>query len=238
MRDSVVFYRSWHEATKNLPPEFYKEAMVAFMEYALNGSIGEISPVANLFLQMAKPQVDTNNQKYLNGCKGGRPSKVEVEKEEIESGRKYSDTARMVAQNQPETERNQSITKAKPNNVYDNENVLKENTLKGVKEKRFTPPTVEQVTEYCQKSDITSVDVQRFVDFYTSKDWMIGKNRMKDWQAAVRNWARQDGKPKEHCSKVKKPNSFLNFEQRNTDYDEILLKQTQNWLNAVQKPLS
>lgn len=236
MRDSVVFYRSWHEATKKLPPELYKEAMMAFMEYALNGSMGEISPVANLFLQMARPQVDANTQKYLNGCKGGRPPKVEME--EIESGRKYSDTARMVAQNQPETNKKPSTTKAEPN-VYDNDKcLLKENTLKGVKEKRFTPPTVEQVMEYCQETGVTNVDAQRFVDFYTTKDWMIGKNRMKDWQAAVRNWARQDDKPKEHGFKTKKPNGFLNFEQRNTNYDEILLKQTQNWLNSVQNPPS
>ena len=34
------------------------------------------------------------------------------------------------------------------------------------------------------------VDPERFVDFYEAKGWMVGKNKMKDWRAAVRNWER------------------------------------------------
>lgn len=59
------------------------------------------------------------------------------------------------------------------------------------KSKRFIPPTVEEVSKYCKESGY-SVDAQRFVDFYSSKGWMVGKNKMKDWKAAVRNWANRD----------------------------------------------
>ena len=59
--------------------------------------------------------------------------------------------------------------------------------------KRFTPPTVDEVSEYCQKSGYV-VDPQRFVDFYASKGWKVGKESMKDWEAAVRNWANRDKK--------------------------------------------
>jgi hypothetical protein len=55
------------------------------------------------------------------------------------------------------------------------------------KRKRFAPPTVEEVTAYVAERR-SAVDPQRFVDFYAAKDWMIGKNRMKDWRAAVRTW--------------------------------------------------
>ena len=82
-RDSMVFYRSFHEATRELPPEIYKEAMVALMDYALDGRINEVSAYTNMFLQMAKPQVDANNQRYINGSKGGRkpePKKVKFRK--------------------------------------------------------------------------------------------------------------------------------------------------------------
>ena len=85
-RDSMVFYRSFHEATRELPPEIYKEAMVALMDYALDGRINEVSAYANMFLQMAKPQVDANNQRYINGSKGGR--KPEPKSEKGESVRK------------------------------------------------------------------------------------------------------------------------------------------------------
>ena len=36
------------------------------------------------------------------------------------------------------------------------------------------------------------MDAQRFLDFYTAKGWMVGKNRMKDWKAAVRTWEKRD----------------------------------------------
>ena len=55
----------------------------------------------------------------------------------------------------------------------------------------FSPPTLEQVETYCQ-SRINSVDAQKFVDFYTAKNWMIGRNKMKDWQASVRTWEHRE----------------------------------------------
>lgn len=55
--------------------------------------------------------------------------------------------------------------------------------------RRFEPPTVKQVEEYCRERG-NSVDTERFIDFYESKGWMVGKNKMKDWKAAVRNWER------------------------------------------------
>ena len=60
--------------------------------------------------------------------------------------------------------------------------------------KRFTAPTVDEVKAYCVERG-NSVDPERFVDFYASKGWMVGKSKMKDWKAAVRNWER-DSKPK------------------------------------------
>ena len=56
---------------------------------------------------------------------------------------------------------------------------------------RFTPPTAEEVAAYCLERK-NHVDPQRFVDFYDAKGWMVGKNRMKDWKAAVRTWEQRD----------------------------------------------
>ena len=62
------------------------------------------------------------------------------------------------------------------------------------KSHRFTPPTLEEVTDYCQERN-KGVDPQRWYDFYTAKGWMIGKNKMKDWKAAVRTWENKQDKP-------------------------------------------
>ena len=58
------------------------------------------------------------------------------------------------------------------------------------KAKRFYPPTIDEVKQYCEERK-NNIDPMAFIDFYSSKGWMIGKNRMKDWKAAVRTWDRK-----------------------------------------------
>lgn len=67
-------------------------------------------------------------------------------------------------------------------------------TLKSSKGKRFTPPTLDEVTAYCKERG-NSVDPQHFIDYYEARGWKIGSNPMKSWQAAVRTWEQRE-KPK------------------------------------------
>lgn len=61
---------------------------------------------------------------------------------------------------------------------------------------RFVPPTVEEVQAYCTERK-NSIDAEVFCDYYASKGWMIGRNKMKDWKAAIRTWERNEShKPK------------------------------------------
>lgn len=60
---------------------------------------------------------------------------------------------------------------------------------KASKRKRFVAPTIEEVEEYCRERQ-NGVDAERFIDYYTSNGWLVGKNKMKDWKAAVRTWER------------------------------------------------
>lgn len=78
-RDSAVIYRSFYEAVKALPEKLQKDAVMNLLAYAFDGVEPE-KPDA-LFILM-KPQVDANNKKFENGCKGsdygkrgGRPKK-------------------------------------------------------------------------------------------------------------------------------------------------------------------
>ena len=103
----------------------------------------------------------------------------------------------------------QDSGKMPPPNI-NNKIILKEKTtLKGSpKEKaaeaapsplnlsRFRKPTVEAVAEYC-RSRGNNVDAERFWNFYESQGWRVGKNPMKDWQAAVRTWEKRDSKEQE-----------------------------------------
>lgn len=64
---------------------------------------------------------------------------------------------------------------------------------------RFTPPTLLEVLEYTETRPI-QIDCEKFLNFYESKGWMIGKNKMKDWKASVRTW-----------EKSSTPNDFQEF---------------------------
>ena len=55
------------------------------------------------------------------------------------------------------------------------------------KRKNFIPPTLEDVQTYCKERN-NGVDAERFINYYTSNGWQVGKNKMKDWKAAVRTW--------------------------------------------------
>lgn len=61
---------------------------------------------------------------------------------------------------------------------------------KGKKSSRFTPPTLQEVVDYCDEKKI-KINCETFIDFYESKNWYVGKNKMKSWQHAVNNWFRR-----------------------------------------------
>ena len=58
---------------------------------------------------------------------------------------------------------------------------------KPAKRKRFTPPTVEEVSSYCLERK-NGIDAQSFIDYYAARNWYLGKTKMTDWKAAVRTW--------------------------------------------------
>ena len=105
------------------------------------------------------------------------------------------------------------LTKMLKNNNTINNN----NTTYSNKEGRFKKPTLDEVKNYCilRKNNI---DAEAFIDFYESKNWQIGKNKMKDWKACVRTWERRETK-KPTMSKIHQ------HIQKNLNVKEKLKKQ-------------
>lgn len=65
----------------------------------------------------------------------------------------------------------------------------------------FIKPTLEEVKKYCTERT-NNISAETFIDFYESKGWMVGKSKMKDWKACVRNWERNRKDKKEPTSKA------------------------------------
>ena len=101
-------------------------------------------------------------------------------------------------------------------NVYTGKDSIgKDSKEKNIK--NIIPPSVEMVKEYCQSRN-NSVDPEAFVNFYESKGWMIGKNKMKDWQSAVRTWE----KSRKTETKPQENKKIHNFKEREYDFDELM----------------
>ncbi len=112
--------------------------------------------------------------------------------------------------------------KFKENNTGIN-NIINNTDEEGeTKRKRFIPPTHEEITQYCSENSCP-ININQFIDFYKSKDWKVGKNKMSDWQAAVRNWYRRDQE------KVRNKSSTQSF-----DYNKQL-EENQRLFGAVKK---
>lgn len=75
----------------------------------------------------------------------------------------------------------------------------------------FVPPTISDIVTYAHEAGL-KIDADRFWNYYESNGWMVGRNKMKDWKAAARNWAaKENGTGTGTKPKAK---SFDNFEAR------------------------
>ena len=90
--------------------------------------------------------------------------------------------------------------------ILNNFSIKKQTTINKNKEiritnKYFKKPMIHQIEFYCKERK-NNIDPEAFWDFYESKDWFVGKSKMKCWKSAVRNWERGDKKKPKTMSKL------------------------------------
>ena len=143
-------------------------------------------PMVDMMLEVVREQVTFDVRSYErkceankeNGEKGGRPAKPEEPNKTQQNPTKPNSR-----DSDSDTEIDSEI---EPEIGIDSERLRS-----GESKKRFRPPTVEEVEAYCFERN-NKVDAERFVDFYSSNGWRVGKNPMKDWKAAVRTWEKRE----------------------------------------------
>lgn len=74
----------------------------------------------------------------------------------------------------------------KDNNTSTNNKEINNNKLLFTK-KNFKKPTLDEVQQYCSERK-NNISAEKFIDYYESNGWKVGRNSMKDWKATVRNW--------------------------------------------------
>lgn len=101
-------------------------------------------------------------------------------------------------------------------------NKEKINKRESVPERKIIPPTVDMVKAYCESRN-NNVDAETFCNFYESKGWYVGKNKMKDWQSAVRTWEKNDESKRTNASTGSSAKRVT--EQERSSVEEWIAKQ-------------
>lgn len=203
---SFIFYFDWAEILTDYPAEVRLEVYDAIIRYAASGTLSELKPQAKMAFSFIKKQLDQDHDKWDGTIEKRRAAAnaryAKTDPPDGDGNKGGSDCKSMhVHANDCKSCKSMHVHANAGDNdcVNDNDNV---NKKKREKDKSFSkesakkppgvfrPPTVEEVRDYVQQKGYP-VDAEMFVDFYASKGWMVGKNRMKDWQAAVRTWKRK-----------------------------------------------
>lgn len=188
MRESTVFYRSFYEAIKELDADTQAQVYSAIFEYALNFNEVEVKGVAKTVFTLIKPQLDANLKRYENGTK----AKVKQFASKQEAKPKQ-DRSKMEAN----VNVNDNV------NVNENDNV-NHNQNDNVSRSRFRAPTYDDILNFMKEKNGLAGNIwpdakviseaKAFFNHYESNGWMVGKNKMKNWEAAVRNWMNNNSK--------------------------------------------
>lgn len=192
MKRRFYMYSAWERPMSKLTDEQLGKFLRIYYQMQLTGDtdVDSEDPMVDMMLEVVREQVTFDVRSYErkceankeNGEKGGRPAKPEEPNKT-----QLNPTKPNSRDSDSDTEIDSEI---EPEIGIDSER-LRSGESKSRTRKRFRPPTVEEVEAYCFERN-NKVDAERFVDYYTANGWKVGKNPMKDWKAAVRNWERKD----------------------------------------------
>ena len=181
MKPGMILYREELSMLLIMQPEEQAEAIRLLAKRFLLGEEPETDNYhVELFLQIAIPKQEADEKGYeakVNGAsKGGKATQGKV-KHTLSIPQAYLNKQEQEPKQEQESKQEQE-PKPKQGNGETRARV-------------FRPPTVEEVREYCQSRG-NRISAERFVDHYSANGWKVGKNPMKDWKAAVRNWEKND----------------------------------------------
>lgn len=185
-RSSFTFYLSFEKAISRLDDNNQLIVYRAISRYSLFGEIPQVDGFAAIAWELIKPILDKSRIRSINGAKAKGKSKPNL-----------IGNQNAVSKNEAKSKLNQSKNEAKSKQDRDRDRDKDRDKIEGTKvpngadkSKRFVPPTLSEVKDFISEKGF-NVDADTFVDFYESKGWMVGSNKMKDWRAAVRTWQRK-----------------------------------------------
>lgn len=189
-RETFIFYRSFSEALAECDDAIQLTMYRAIVAYALDDVQPQFTGIASILWKLIEPQLRANIKRWENGCKGGAPKGNLNAKKQPKNNLKTTEIQPKNNQETTEKQPNKNINKNI--NINENKNINTNNSIVGKPTRTpFIKPTLESVERYVLDKSY-AMDAREFYDYYESNGWMVGKNKMKSWTAAVANWARRE----------------------------------------------
>ena len=178
---AIEYFNAYHSYLKSIEPLNDAERgrlFTALLEYSSTGVTPDLRGNERFIFPTMKEQIDRDMQKYEAKCNKNRENVL----------RRYTDVNDGIRTDTKSTkakEKEKAKAKAK---AKEKESTPPISPSRGT---RFIPPTPDEVRAYCLERG-GRVSAEKWYDYYTANGWKVGKNPMKDWKAAVRNWERTE----------------------------------------------
>lgn len=192
MADSFTVFEKFGDVCAMLEPNDRKELIYAINMYGMFGEEVELPyHLAPLFVAF-KEDIDNSKAARARGSMGGRPKSKprvsESKKQEV------AETQKPEVSQVPKPE----VSEVSKPQVYEFSQKVESQTKPiqtntnqtNKRERRFTPPSLQEVREHCTEKGYT-FDPEQFFAFYESKGWKVGSSPMKSWRAACTTWQKR-----------------------------------------------
>lgn len=214
-RPGVILYFETLQAIEELDAEDAKQMVSAILHYSRDGVLPDFHGTLAAFWLLIRPSLDRDGERYntqrlrgiwLTYCrKCKKEGNAPLDFEEWAAKRAVNDTLTENNDTMPCVERTVDVSSPTTSSAASSSTASSSTKRESIgadkpptpARRRFVPPTLEEVTEYVKQRG-SKVDPQGFIDFYASKGWMVGNNKMIDWKAACRRaekWERWDKRP-------------------------------------------
>jgi len=180
--NQFTFFKDYYDALNELKKEDKRILLEAIVDYVFTDKEPTLTGLNKAIWNLLKRPLDTSKNKSNNAKKD---IQIQIKTKSNENQNEIK-----TKSNENQNEINDTISISLSNSISNSN--LEKDSMKG---KTFIIPTIEEIDEYCRERN-NNVDANKFFNFYESKGWMVGKNKMKDWKASVRTWEDKSTKDK------------------------------------------
>lgn len=209
MKNSFILYTEQKAVIDKLTDEQAGKLIKAIYAHE-TGEEMELDAILDLVITPFLTVLEKDKEKYAEKCEKRAQAGAKGGKQRV-ANQANATFAKQTQANDSKTKQTQAN---QADNEYEYDNDFKKENIKrksATQAKAFVKPTVEEVKAYCVERK-NNVNADKFIDFYESKGWLIGKNPMKDWKACVRTWEKGSASPPNKPSSV-----YVNPSQKEFD---------------------